>query len=387
MKVSLLKILSDPNNGGRDFSCFGCEVDRNGDALNGLPSSGLNGSDDIKTGIVINNISGYVYPVTNYVLSMFSDNDLEPHLYVSLLQEISKMIPDGMIRNVRDNIKRVQSTELTDTSQWNTEEMGYYDEKVSTDEKRNNFLKNIRSTPMWNIYLERKIHLIDYLNTVAIENEHVLEIGCGNARTVSWIFPPKNNHCNYVGTDISSKRLILARQVVPEGDFVQCSAFNLPFTNASFQVVISFGVLHHLPDPLVGMTSSLSVVKEGGICLIHEPIEKPVVIFDGNRFKRFEKLFEGGYEHSEHDKEINIQSFLAFFKKQNVSVKHIHYSTSALRTILGFFISKLNFLNKSRGAWKLLLWLDSLFIKLLCRKPNVLGPGTVLVVAQKNSVH
>lgn len=385
MKVSLLSILIDPNDNSSNFSCYGLEVDRDGNTLNNLDKSDLLSSDDIRSGIVINDDNDHIYPITNFVLSIFSDIDLEARQFLSLLNEFSSKLPNNFAEIVNKNIKRIESSTTNDSTLWNTEEMDYYDKNVSSDEKRKLFLNNIKTLPIWNIFIERKKYLLDNLDSNVIEQQYILEIGCGNARTISWVFPPKVNNYNYVGTDISLKRLILAKQAIPESDFVQCSAFNLPFANSTFRAAIAFGVLHHLPDPLAGISSTLKTIKENGSFLIHEPIEKPSKIFSGGRFKKLEAFFEGGYEHSEHDKEINVKSLLKFFKEENVSINSTRYTISAFRTIFGLFISKISFLKRSHFTWKTLLFIDQICIKLFCWKPSVFGPGAILLVAKKGS--
>ena len=58
--------------------------------------------------------------------------------------------------------------------------------------------------------------------------------------------PLKYNY-NYIGTDISFNRLRIAKSILPKSNFISCSALNLPFKSNIFDVVIGFGVFHHLP--------------------------------------------------------------------------------------------------------------------------------------------
>jgi SAM-dependent methyltransferase len=382
VKRSLLDILNDPNNGQNNFSRSGHEVLREGRVLKNLRMAELKATDDIKTGIVKNEDSGHIYPITGYILSMLSDGDLDAETFVALLEDAAGYCPEELLPFIRDNIERARTIKQTKISKWNTEEMEYYDRDVNTQQKRDEFLERIRAIPQWNIYIERKRHLVDRINNIDLHGKYVLEIGCGNARTISWIYPPAEHRFNYVGTDISLRRLMLAKQVIPEGDFVQCSAYNHPFRGESFDVAIAFGVLHHLPDPLNGISSCLSSIRQGGYFLVHEPLEKTKKFFRDGRLRKLEKFMEI-YEHSEHDNDININTTLDYLGRQNVSIKHIHYSISAFRTITGRILHEFKHLRKSRAIWSTIIYLDQIFIKAFCRKPNILGPGAVFLVINK----
>ena len=63
----------------------------------------------------------------------------------------------------------------------------------------------------------------------------------------------------------------------------------LPYFNR-FDIVIFFGVLYHLRDPMLGLAQVRSVVKEGGTVLLETAYahgeEKPVMLFGGGEVKR-----------------------------------------------------------------------------------------------------
>lgn len=54
----------------------------------------------------------------------------------------------------------------------------------------------------------------------------------------------------------------------PNAHFIQANVFDLPFEPESFDVIYSFGVLHHTPDPRRAFEGLLKFLKPGGvICL------------------------------------------------------------------------------------------------------------------------
>lgn len=95
--------------------------------------------------------------------------------------------------------------------------------------------------------------------------EKVLEIGCGlgtDGRQFA------RGGANYIGCELSFHSLILARRGFEQfgrpGAFVCTDAENLPFSDASFDLVYSHGVLHHTPDTERAIREIYRVLRSGG---------------------------------------------------------------------------------------------------------------------------
>jgi SAM-dependent methyltransferase len=75
-----------------------------------------------------------------------------------------------------------------------------------------------------------------------------LEIGCGQGRN---LLPPLFSECHTVGIDsvLSPLLEIRGNPVFSEASLVNGDLFNLPFRRGSFDVVLDFGVLHHMRAP------------------------------------------------------------------------------------------------------------------------------------------
>lgn len=379
MRPRLLSNLICPNFGVSDFGVYGHELFRGGLPLHELTEEQIRPDDDIKEGFIFSKSAGTVYPIREFVLSMLADSDADQRFYESALLESVSLSPAAYASVIRASVARMRRVASGSVGQWNQEEMAYYDREVAEVAMRRRLLGDVRTRPLWHIYLERSEHLVNKIDWEA--EQKVLEIGCGNARTLSWLRPPGKVGYSYTGTDISFKRLILAKTVIPDGDFVQCSALNLPFKDATFSTAVSFGVLHHLPDPIAGVRECLRTLKDGGVLAMHEPIEKPKLLPDGN-FTFVRKALTT-YQHSQHDNEIDLQAVMKLTGSERLAVKHRHLSGSALRTLLARIIKLSPRLSKSRTAWRLIIFLDKIAVKLLCFRPNAIGPKAVYLVLEK----
>ncbi|MDC0120687.1 class I SAM-dependent methyltransferase [Amylibacter sp.] len=72
-----------------------------------------------------------------------------------------------------------------------------------------------------------------------------------------------------VGIDLSSS-VDVAKKNLSESDveIVQADTFNLPFAKQSFDIIYSFGVLHHTPNPRLAFSKLVSLLKPGGTLCI-----------------------------------------------------------------------------------------------------------------------
>jgi 2-polyprenyl-3-methyl-5-hydroxy-6-metoxy-1,4-benzoquinol methylase len=101
-------------------------------------------------------------------------------------------------------------------------------------------------------------------------NKLILECGCGTGQ-LSHFLSLNNN--NVLGIDLSLASLKLAvehklRNSLPRAAFTQMNIFELGVNDASFDVVISTGVLHHTRDARRAFASIVRKAKPGGIVVV-----------------------------------------------------------------------------------------------------------------------
>jgi len=86
-------------------------------------------------------------------------------------------------------------------------------------------------------YLERLLGLLP-------PGAEVLELGCGAGVPVTQALAER---CRVIGVDISAAQLELAERYVPDATFIQADMAALEFAPGSFDAVVAFYALTHIP--------------------------------------------------------------------------------------------------------------------------------------------
>jgi SAM-dependent methyltransferase len=112
-------------------------------------------------------------------------------------------------------------------------------------------------------------HIPEVVQFPAWAGTDVLEAGCGIA-TDGLQFARAG--ARYTGIDLSPTAVDLARRrfelAEVEGSFVQGSITELPFPDASFDLVYSHGVIHHVPETERVVGEFHRVLRPGGTALV-----------------------------------------------------------------------------------------------------------------------
>jgi ubiquinone/menaquinone biosynthesis C-methylase UbiE len=95
-----------------------------------------------------------------------------------------------------------------------------------------------------------------------------LDVGCGTGNR-SILAAKHYGVKDFVGLDATAASLAVAKRVAKEEQFgrfrpVHGSLFELPFEDGVFDMVVSWGVLHHTPDPVKGLREMVRVCRPGG---------------------------------------------------------------------------------------------------------------------------
>ena len=98
----------------------------------------------------------------------------------------------------------------------------------------------------------------------------VLDVACGTGEFERLVLA-ENPAQQMFGVDISEKMLLVAREKInayPNVSFQTSSASFLPFTNNSFDIVVSASAFHYFEDPLAALAEMKRVLKPDGTLVI-----------------------------------------------------------------------------------------------------------------------
>jgi SAM-dependent methyltransferase len=147
----------------------------------------------------------------------------------------------------------------------------------------------------------------------------LLEIGCGSGYGARLIarFKPRR----YVGIDLMGEQIGLARaRGLPRCEFIVGDVADLSaFPDASFDIAVDFGILHHVPEWRKVIAECSRVLRPGGLFLTEEP-EKEFL-------RRFDQMFHWGHPE---DAAFSLEEFEAEQSANGLVVE-------ARRRAFGFF--------------------------------------------------
>jgi ubiquinone/menaquinone biosynthesis C-methylase UbiE len=108
---------------------------------------------------------------------------------------------------------------------------------------------------------------IDFIRPFLPAGGRAVEIGCGSGRLLAGI--GQAAPLGLVAVDSSPAALALARETLAaagsHATFVSADARDLPFTDRSFDVVLSGGLLEHFPDPGEVLAQMVRILRPGAL--------------------------------------------------------------------------------------------------------------------------
>jgi ubiquinone/menaquinone biosynthesis C-methylase UbiE len=129
------------------------------------------------------------------------------------------------------------------------------------------------------------------------KERRLLDVGCGGGQSairLKELYP----HLSLVGIDLSPYLIARARKRAQQKgvavQFEMADAQTLPYPDASFDIVYSFGSAKHWPDPLKGFGECWRVLKPGGELLVSDATSDATREQAENFYAiaRFPKLFQ-----------------------------------------------------------------------------------------------
>jgi len=145
------------------------------------------------------------------------------------------------------------------------------------------------------------------------EQQNFLEVGCGNGAVSKHI--AKKYLLNVTGIDVDPEQIQLAQENIgiPNIHFLATDATNLPFPDNDFDIVLSFGVMHHISNWLDALREIRRVLKSKGYFIYFDIIYPELIAKFGRSFKHSYGI-------------ITMRDLASFIQKNGFST--IHASTT-----------------------------------------------------------
>ncbi|RYG33181.1 class I SAM-dependent methyltransferase [bacterium] len=130
----------------------------------------------------------------------------------------------------------------------------------------------VRSAPAWIETMGRgeanRVHLLDspMLRLAGdVQGLRVLDVGCGEGRFCRML---SERGASTVGLDPTLPFVEQARELHPEGEYIQGIAESLPFEDASFDLAVTYLTLIDIPDFRTAIREMARVLKPGGSLIV-----------------------------------------------------------------------------------------------------------------------
>ncbi|MCW4049113.1 MAG: class I SAM-dependent methyltransferase [Candidatus Bathyarchaeota archaeon] len=155
----------------------------------------------------------------------------------------------------------------------------------------------------------------DLLTQIDLSNvKNVLEIGCGVGVLSSYLADKYS--WSVTGIDIDSEQIEIARRDQAENEylkFVEADATNLPYGDDDFDLVLSFDVLHHIPDWVGAIGEIYRVLKPDGFYVLND------LAFSSFLVKNFRGLlskFGGLFTVDEFSHQLKVNNFDVVYEEK-----------------------------------------------------------------------
>lgn len=130
--------------------------------------------------------------------------------------------------------------------------------------------------------LERKTFVRKHLARFE-DTGHFCDLGFGPGVLSAFVLEEKEFWTG-CGVDISghclhhAKRLLRKKGVLERCELTVGDIRTLPYSDNTFDLVVAVEVLEHIPDPEVGLTEAMRVLKPGGYAITALPVKLPILM-------------------------------------------------------------------------------------------------------------
>jgi ubiquinone/menaquinone biosynthesis C-methylase UbiE len=159
--------------------------------------------------------------------------------------------------------------------------------------------------------------------------DRVLDIGCGWG-TITFALSSKVHRV--IGIDNDPESIEICRKNYPACEFIEANAYNLPFSDESFDVVIMFDFIEHIPNfngTSVAINEANRVLRPGGKLIIWTPCRSHFLeILKNNNIILKKDESHVGYE--------TMYNLISILHYGGYRIKKAYYWGSHLRSLFIF---------------------------------------------------
>lgn len=156
--------------------------------------------------------------------------------------------------------------------------------------------------------IEQVERLLQYVNLK--ENQNYLEVGCGNGHICKHL--ARKYNLNVTGTDVDPEMIQFAKKNIgdmPNIRLLEMDATKMPFEDKEFDIILSFGVMHHIGNWEKALEEISRVLKPQGF-----------LIFGDLAYSRFiTRIFRPIVKNYD---VYTIEDIIHFLKRNNFEIIH-----------------------------------------------------------------
>jgi ubiquinone/menaquinone biosynthesis C-methylase UbiE len=203
--------------------------------------------------------------------------------------------------------------------------------------------------------------LMKWLLKIGKKTDKILDQGCGIGQYAFSAY--KQGFQNVIGMDLSQKLIETARSISKELnyeiEFIQGDIRKMPFENTQFNIVLSGGIVEHVPETEKAVFELARILKPGGYLLIHVPQRYSTFTLLKN-IQRLLGLWKLGYE-----KSFSKNSFSKLLQKHGFEIQEyfLNEFTPGKHAFIGNLIKLID-----KPLY--LLGLGGYHMAFLCKKSN-----------------
>ena len=120
------------------------------------------------------------------------------------------------------------------------------------------------------IYLMKTFHEGVTGALQSVQPDSILDVGCGEGRTTTELASAIDSR--FVGVDLELSVVKQAAETATNANFANASAYQLPFRDSSFDLVLATEMLEHLDRPLRAVKEMCRVARRTVVVTVpHEP--------------------------------------------------------------------------------------------------------------------